>query len=426
MGVFWHVAVLKKQSRVDVQEVLKELAAGENEFELELSACSAVECDAGVIIWFNDFCLAFDRLAKALSEKFEGPVLVCDIYDDDYWDYFLYKDGRELDKFMTVPDCFEELPEEEWAQWRGNAALLAQEFGCSKEAVSEYLRFWRDDEEGGWDAWEAVDFLEAVGFKLPEADMDEDDLEAAGFKLLEADLDEELDLNQAVQDQWEAPREQETQEQAPKEGTREFLRKASHAKIPVILKEDVKVDPERTVWVRVCEAGAMRQYEGSTLTSEQIVQLMDETLNGRYTYFAADFLLQGEGIYVKRLKKKVYRPYHSTLVLHQGAGNMACFFFAGDSLCCYELIGDFDAYFEVYLREKETYQILPVGKVELTRNLVFRERSGIDRALKMLFSDLEHADKWLSKSSLWSRQNAFPGGVNNYNKWRQRRGLLDE
>ena len=27
MGVFWHVAVLKKQSRVDVQEVLKELAA---------------------------------------------------------------------------------------------------------------------------------------------------------------------------------------------------------------------------------------------------------------------------------------------------------------------------------------------------------------------------------------------------------------
>lgn len=69
MGVFWHVAVLKKQSRVDVQEVLKELAAGENEFELELSACSAVECDAGVIIWFNDFCLAFDMLAKALSEK---------------------------------------------------------------------------------------------------------------------------------------------------------------------------------------------------------------------------------------------------------------------------------------------------------------------------------------------------------------------
>ena len=33
--------------------------------------------------------------------------------------------------------------------------------------------------------------------------MDEDDLEAAGFKLLEADLDEELDLNQAVQDQVE-------------------------------------------------------------------------------------------------------------------------------------------------------------------------------------------------------------------------------
>ena len=413
MGVFWHVAVLKKQNQVDVQEVLNELAAGENEFELELDDNAVCECDAGIIIGLNDFCLAFDGLAKALSEKLEGPVLVCDIYDDDYWDYFLYKEGRELDKFMTVPDCFEELSEEEWERWRGNAALLAQEFGCSEEAVSKYLRFWNDDEEGGWDAWEVVDFLEAVGFKLPEADQDD-----ASDSEIQNDLE---DLNQAVQAQWEAPC-----EQKPKEGARDFLKKTSHAKIPVILKEDVKVDPEVTVWVRVCEAGTMRQFAGSTLTSEQIVQLMDETLNGRYTYFAADFLLQGEGIYVKRLKKKVYRPYHSTLVIHQGAGNMACFFFAGDSLCCYELIGDFDAYYEVYLREKEAYQILPVGKVELSQNLVFHERSGIDRALKMLFSDLENADKWLSKSSLWSRQNAFPGGVNNYNRWRRRRGLLED
>lgn len=406
MGVFMHVAAFKKQNQTDVQEVLKALAAGENEFEIEPEECDVAGCEAGDMIWFNDFCLGYDSLAKALSEKLEGPVLVCDIHDDDFWDYFLYKEGRELDKFMTVPDCLEEIPEEEWAQWRGNAALLAQEFGCSKEAVSEYLRFWKDDEEGGWDAWEMADFLEAVGFKIPET---------------EADEDEELDLDQTVQEQWEAPC-----EQKHKEGVREFLRKTSHAKIPVILKEDVKVDPGLTVWVRVCEADVMRQYEGSTLTSEQIVQLMDETLNGRYTYFAADFLLQGEGIYVKRLKKKVRRPYHSTLVLHQGAGNMACFFFAGDSLCCYELIGDFDAYYEVYLCEKEAYQILPVGKVELTRNLVFHERSGIDRALKMLFSDLENADKWLSKSSLWSRQIAFPGGVNNYNKRRRQRGLLDE
>ena len=103
---------------------------------------------------------------------------------------------------------------------------------------------------------------------------------------------------------------------------------------------------------------------------------MDETLNGRYSYFAADFIFQGEGIYVKRVKKKVYRPYHSTLVLHQDFGNMACFFFAGDSQRCYELIGDFDAYYG-------ECRFLPVGKLVLERTFVFHERSGIDRALKM-------------------------------------------
>lgn len=174
MGVFWHVAAFKKQDKVEIQEVLRELAAGRNEFEIELEACTVVECEAGNVIRLNDFCLAYDGLAKALSEKLEGPVLVCDIYDDDYWDYFLYKEGRELDRFMTVPDCFEEIPAEEWACWRGNAALLAQEFGCPEEAVSDYLRFWRDDEENGWDAWEVVDFLEVAGFKLPEADEDEE------------------------------------------------------------------------------------------------------------------------------------------------------------------------------------------------------------------------------------------------------------
>ncbi|MCI8265936.1 MAG: hypothetical protein HFH78_05695 [Lachnospiraceae bacterium] len=92
---------------------------------------------------------------------------------------------------------------------------------------------------------------------------------------------------------------------------------------------------------------------------------------------------------------------------------------AGDSQRCYELIGDFDAYYG-------ECRLLPVGKLVLERTFVFHERSGIDRALKMLFSDLEHANQWLSESSLWSGQNVFPGGVNNYNRWRRQMGLLED
>lgn len=175
-------------------------------------------------------------------------------------------------------------------------------------------------------------------------------------------------------------------------------------------------------WVRVRKEGGEDQVlSGDALTSGQVVQWLDETLGGQYVYFAMDFLLQGEGMYVKRLKKTVYRSFHATLVLHQGSGNMACLFFAGDSMCCYKLIGDFHSYCEVDCKE---IRKLPVGDAMLPEYMVFHRRGEIDKALRMLFSDLENADKWLGESSLWSADVAFPGGINNYNRRRRELGLL--
>lgn len=70
--------------------------------------------------------------------------------------------------------------------------------------------------------------------------------------------------------------------------------------------------------------------------------------------------------------------------------------------------------------------MLSVGNVMLPETIVFQERTGIDRALHMLFSHLKYADKHLKKSSLWSAQNVFPGGRNNYNRWRRELGLLED
>ncbi|MDE7029934.1 MAG: hypothetical protein K2P63_08145 [Lachnospiraceae bacterium] len=420
MGVFWHVAVFKKQNKVDVWEVVRQLAEGDNEMEIVPQECAVYECESGTCLMLNAFCLAFDRAAKTLSQILEGPVLVCDIYDDDYWDYFLYKDGRELDKFMTVPDYFEELADEEWEQWRGDAALLAQEFCCAEKPLSGYLRFWGED---GGDTWEVVYFLEALGFEIPddagtdvedpEEDVPDADLQgsyAGAGRIAEEDWDDaDSDTAWTAGTGWR---------QSSIIGR--YFTEASQVN-PVSLTQDVKVDPDVTQWVRVCEGGVMQQFPGADLTSERIVALMDETLGGRYSYFAADFVFQGEGVYVKKLKKKVYRPFHSTLVLHQGCGNLACLFFAGDSMCCYRLIGDINAYCNV---ECENLRMFPVGDVLLEEDIVFQERSMIDRALFLLFSDLENADKCLEKSALWSAQVAFPGGINNYNRRRRELGLL--
>lgn len=399
MGVFWNAAVFKRQDSVDVQALIGQLAGGENKFHILLEECEFVECEGGTAIILNEYCYVYDGLAEELSQKLEGPVMVCSIYDDDFWDYYLYREGRKLDKFSTVPDCLEEIPDEEWEDWRGNADVLAEEFDCSAETLSEYLSFW--DDEGG-DPWEVLYFLRDLGFDLMGEDEDDDVPESSTSPVISQDTDV------TRSDPYHAPR---------------VVWKTSNAKLPVDLVADVTVDVSLVEWVRIREGnGEMQTYPGSALTSGQIVQWMDETLRGRYTYLAVDFVFQGEGIFVKRLRKKVYQPYHNTLVLHQSAGNMACLFFAGDDMCCYELIGDFEAYYHTDM--KLLRQIL-VGGAVLPEYAVFQERSGIDRALRMLFSDLEHAGKWLTKSSLWSADIAFPGGINNYNRRRRELGLLE-
>lgn len=428
MGVFWHVAVFKKQDKINMQDIITQLVEDGNEFEIVPEECSFYDCEAGTVLCLNDFCLAFDGVAKALSQRMKGPVLVCDIYDDDFWDYYLYENGIELDKFMTVPDCLEEIPDEEWEQWRGNAELLAEEFGCEPESLSEFIRFWGEDEG---DVWEVVDFLEALGFEFPEegGNLGEECLDSADMggtvgEFWEEDTDEPESLYDTGGNYWEESDDAGSGATQIAGGTRWFsYMEPDDEENPVDLVEEVKVDPELIAWVRICKEGVTQQFSGSGITSEWVVQLMDETLNGQYTYFAVDFLLQGEGVYVKRLKKKVYRPFHSTLVLHQGSGKLACLFFAGDSLSCYELIGNFHAYCDVDMQD---LQGIRVGNAILAEHAVLYERSGIDRALKMLFSDLESADKRLKESSRWSADIAWPGGINNYNRRRREMGLLED
>lgn len=421
MGVFWNGAVLKKQDMVDIQEVIKELAEGDNPFRILSEECFFYDCEGGTAVVFNDGSIGFEALAEALSLRIEGPVLVCSIYDGDYWDYYLYKAGKELNRFMTLPDYFEEVDDKEKERWRGNAELLSEEFGCPAAPLAPYLHFW--EESGEEDPWEVLDFLSALGFAI-----EEDDVPDTGIS---NDLQEKSDLSKREESDTTCeknvcsgaiPKAEESWILPSLEPAEEWNWTGGGNKIN--LPEALEVDPKLIEWVRIRGEGHEEEIiSGSMLTSKQIVHWIDETLNGRYVYLAIDFLFQGEGIYVKRLKKKVYRPFHSTLVIHQSAGKMACLFFAGDSMYCYKLIGDYHAYCEVDSKE---LLWIPVGDVVLSEYVVFRERSGIDRALYWLFSDLEHADRRLKASGFWSATNVFPGGANNYKRMRRELGLLED
>ena len=66
------------------------------------------------------------------------------------------------------------------------------------------------------------------------------------------------------------------------------------------IEEILESKRELIQWARVRnEKGEEQTISEDALTVKQIVQWIDETLDGQYVYFALDFMLQGDGIYVK-------------------------------------------------------------------------------------------------------------------------------
>lgn len=175
MGVFLHAVLFpageELKCRVAVQR-----AAQDRELELHLDGCRWHLFDKGPAVLLNDGCCGYEDLAKTLSQTLETPVMVLYIYDDDYWGYFLFQNGAELDRFAALPDYFEPGSPPDRP---GNAGLVAKLFGVEPAAVENYLIPWPqlmasseeedvyaygDDFYAANDSWQMADFMDALGF----------------------------------------------------------------------------------------------------------------------------------------------------------------------------------------------------------------------------------------------------------------------
>ena len=102
MGLFLQVAIMpgckKAEARTAVEEVAKKYSCSFDELEsgdfteedliiseLIPDECQYAETAAGVSILFNDDCIGYDALAKAVSEAAGKVCLLLYIYDGDYW-----------------------------------------------------------------------------------------------------------------------------------------------------------------------------------------------------------------------------------------------------------------------------------------------------------------------------------------------------
>lgn len=179
MGLFLEIAIIKGRGLFPVKKYLNNIATDSNNYGIVPEKCTMVSNKAGTVLQFNEDTTGFEELAARLSEEANGTVLLCYIYDDDFWGYSLYDKGQEKDVFCPIPDYFGDVDEEDVLKMAGNAEVLSKAFNVPSARVCRYLHFWQDlegnpsgkaypEDKYGYDTWQMYDFIKALGFKLPE------------------------------------------------------------------------------------------------------------------------------------------------------------------------------------------------------------------------------------------------------------------
>lgn len=177
MGLFLQAAVILNCGEDAARAAIKSLAGKNGDFELVEKECRMCERNRGVNILFNESANGYEQLAEALSLETGHPVLLMYIYDEDYWGYFLYENGRQIDCFNPMPDYFVPVSEAEKAACVGHSEVISDYFGVTGAMVEGYLKPWtesmlkepdkkayEEDEFGQCDCWQLADFMKKIGF----------------------------------------------------------------------------------------------------------------------------------------------------------------------------------------------------------------------------------------------------------------------
>lgn len=196
MGLFLQTTIIPNCKAQEVREAVEN--AAEYVELLDPAQCGYRESEQGVTVLFNEGCCGYEELAKGLSEELPSPVLLLYIYDEDFWGYYFYEGGAELDRFSPMPDYFEEYSPKERQRCAGNSALLARYFQVEQGDIERYLRFWPQDmmeqyeqpaypgdEFGQCDCWQMADFMAKLGFPYTSGEENEPEQEVKVLPSLE-------------------------------------------------------------------------------------------------------------------------------------------------------------------------------------------------------------------------------------------------
>lgn len=178
MGEFINALIVRDNNEEKVRKTLKKIGSGP-EGSLSFEDCQYIEYNRGVNVLLEDNMeFGCEKIAKTLSKELSCPVMLCYIFDGDFWGYFFYNKGEDLDWFMSMPDYFGEAPEEERQMAAGDSKMIADFFYVEEGKIENYLQIWpmdiwdreedtyayEGDEYPAGQCWQIVDFMRAIGF----------------------------------------------------------------------------------------------------------------------------------------------------------------------------------------------------------------------------------------------------------------------
>lgn len=177
MGLFLQTAIVQNCHSFDVKSAIEKIERKQHLYGLISQKCQYRERNNGIQILFNAGCCGYGKMAKDISKEIGQPVLLLYVYDENYWGYDFYANGKFLDAFSPIPDYFGSVSDKEHKRLLGNSALIAQYFKIDKDDIKNYLVIWgkervedfetkvyEDDVFSRFDCWQMADFIKKLGY----------------------------------------------------------------------------------------------------------------------------------------------------------------------------------------------------------------------------------------------------------------------
>lgn len=205
MGIFLSMTSVVGKTKDQVVDSLynyaKTVNGGLEKADLPIddqNCCVIEEVDGNTTI-FNPYdYLEWDKSSQFISKDLNAPVFSFHIHDGDFWMYTLFVSGEIADRFMPIPDYWDEnISADEMRSWKGNAATIAKYVDAVRPRdIERYLVRWDLDAEETSKAyqgdefeqedWQLLDFMRKL--RLPYPLNDDGAPKAGTFRLWTQEL----------------------------------------------------------------------------------------------------------------------------------------------------------------------------------------------------------------------------------------------